>query len=92
MADLWAQADEPPSDPASPKVKMAYPLPTEPGRESYRLRNCTLEPLIGRIQDVLGFRPVSLRRRLAAAAEWTLVCLPFNLQRWHGLYPEVAVA
>jgi hypothetical protein len=50
------------------------------------LRKCTVEPVIGIIKEVLGFRQFSLRGLLAAAGEWCLVCLAFNLKRLHTLY------
>jgi aromatic ring-opening dioxygenase LigB subunit len=37
------------------KVKMAYKLQTEIGQAIYRLRKCTVEPVIGIIKEVLGF-------------------------------------
>jgi hypothetical protein len=79
------QGPEPPPADASPKVKMAYKLQTEIGQAIYRLRKCTVEPVIGIIKEVLGFRPFSLRGLVAAAGEWGLVCLAFNLKRWHVL-------
>ena len=87
---FFAQASEPPPHDASPKVKMAYKLQTEFGHEIYRLRKCTVEPGIGIIKEVLGFRQFSLRGLLAAAGEWSLVCLAFNLKRFHVLYPQAA--
>jgi len=36
---------------------------------------------------VLGFRQFSLRGETAAAGEWLLVCLAFNLKRFHTLSP-----
>jgi transposase len=66
---FFAQASEPPPDSATPKVKMAFKLQTEVGREIYRLRKCTVEPVIGIIKEVLGFRQFSLRGLLAAAGE-----------------------
>jgi len=83
---------EPPPESASPKIKMAYQLQTELGREIYRLRKCTVEPVIGIIKEVLGFRQFSLRGLLAAAGEWGLVCLAFNLKRLHVLYPQASHA
>jgi transposase len=74
----------PPAD-ASLKVKMAYQLQTAIGRAIYRLRKCTVEPVIGLIKEVLGFRQFSLRGLAAAAGEWCLVCLAFNLKRLHTL-------
>jgi Transposase DDE domain len=56
-------------------------LQTEIGQAIYRLRKCTVEPVIGIIKEVLGFRQFSLRGLVAAAGEWALVCLAFNLKR-----------
>jgi transposase len=78
---FFAQAPTPPPDDASPKVKMAYKLKTEIGQAIYRMRKCTVEPVIGIIKEVLGFRQFSLRGLGAAAGEWCLVCLAFNLKR-----------
>jgi len=89
---FFAKEGEPPPESASPKVKMAYQLQTELGREIYRLRKCTVEPVIGIIKEVLGFRQFSLRGLLAAAGEWSLVCLAFNLKRLHVLYPQASHA
>jgi transposase len=77
---------EPPAD-ASPKEKMAYKLATEIGKEIYRLRKCTVEPVIGIIKEILGFRQFSLRGLKNVAGEWRLVCLAFNLKRMHSLWP-----
>ena len=41
--------------------------------------------VIGIIKEVLGFRQFSLRGLSAAAGEWNLVCLAFNLKRLHTL-------
>lgn len=77
--------DEPPAN-ASPKEKMAYKLATDIGKEIYRLRKCTVEPVIGIIKEVLGFRQFSLRGLKNAAGEWCLVCLAFNLKRMHSIW------
>jgi len=79
----FAEAPTPPPSEASPKEQMAYKLRTEIGREIYRLRKCTVEPVIGVIKEVLGFRQFSLRGVAAAAGEWVLVCLGWNLKRLH---------
>jgi transposase len=83
---FFQQQPEPPAEEASPIVKMAYQLRTEIGRAIYRLRKCTVEPIIGIIKEILGFRQFSLRGLAAAAGEWALVCLAFNLKRMHILY------
>jgi transposase len=75
----------PPADNASLKEKMAYKLRTEIGKAIYGLRKCTVEPVIGIIKEVLGFRQFSLRGLMAAAGEWCLVCLAFNIKRLHVL-------
>jgi len=85
---LVAEFPAPPSEDASPKVKMAYKLQTELGQAIYRLRKCTVEPVIGIIKEILGFRQFSLRGLAAAAGEWCLVCLAFNLKRLHVLLAD----
>jgi len=81
---FFAQNPEPPED-ASLIVKMAYKLKTDIGQAIYRLRKSTVEPVIGIIKEVLGFRQFSLRGQAKAAGEWILVCLAFNLKRLHVL-------
>jgi len=76
---------DPPADDASVTEQMAYKLRTEMGKALYRLRKSTVEPVIGIIKEVLGFRQFSLRGLVAAAGEWTLVCLAYNLKRLHIL-------
>jgi transposase len=75
-----------PAEGASAKEKMAHKLRTVIGRAIYRLRKSTVEPVIGIIKEVLGFRQFSLRGLSAAAGEWVLVCLAFNLKRLHTLH------
>jgi len=71
---------------ASMMEQMAYKLRTEIGKALYRLRKSTVEPVIGIIKEVLGFRQFSLRGLFAAGGEWTLVCLAYNLKRLHTLH------
>ena len=78
------QVVPPPAD-ASPRQKMAYKLQTDIGKAIYGLRKATVEPVIGIIKEVLGFRQFSLRSLDAVAGEWCLVCLAFNLKRLHVL-------
>jgi hypothetical protein len=85
---LVAEQPAPPPDDASPKVKMAYKLQTDIGQAIYRLRKCTVEPVIGIIKEILGFRQFSLRGWAATAGEWCLVCLAFNLKRLHLLMAD----
>jgi transposase len=83
--ERFAAEPEPPPENASPQVKMAYKLQTQIGQAIYRLRKCTVEPVIGIIKAVLGFRQFSLRGLDPADCEWCLVCLAFNLKRLHTL-------
>ena len=84
LAYFAQQPTLPPAD-ASPKVHMADKLQTEIGSAIYRLRKCTVEPVLGMLKDILGFRQCSLRGLWAAAGEWCLVCMAFNLKRLHTL-------
>ena len=77
---------DPPGVGATPKEKMAYQLRTEIGQTIYRLRKSTVEPVIGIIKEVLGFRQFSLRGLAAATGEWCLVCIAYNLKRMCVLY------
>src|SRR6266567_4143647 len=81
----FAPLPDPPPEDASAQVKMAYKLRTALGKAIYAARKCTVEPVIGIIKEVLGFRQFSLRGTAAAAGEWCLVCLAFNLKRFHSL-------
>ena len=83
--ERFAAQPAPPPENASAQVKMAYKLRTEIGQAIYRLRKCTVEPVIGIIKAVLGFRQFSLRGLDSADGEWCLVCLAFNLKRLHTL-------
>ena len=83
--ERFAQQPEPPAEDASLIVKMAYKLRTVIGKRIYGLRKSTVEPVIGIIKKTLGFRQFSLRGLLAAAGEWCLVCLAYNLKRLHIL-------
>jgi transposase len=83
--ERFAQQPEPPAEDASLIVKMAYKLRTVIGKRTYGLRKSTVEPVIGIIKETLGFRQFSLRGLLAAAGEWVLVCLAYNLKRLHIL-------
>ncbi len=81
----FATEPAPPPNDASLKEKMAYKLKTAVGQAIYRLRKCTVEPVIGIIKEVLGFRQFSLRGEQAAGGEWCLLCVAFNLKRLHIL-------
>ena len=71
-------------------VAMADKLKTEEGKARYRKRACTVEPVLGIIKSVLGFRQFLLRGLGKVCGEWNLVCLAYNLKRLHRLRQAVA--
>ena len=83
--ERFAPLPDPPPEDASPREVMAYKLKTAVGKAIYGARKFTVEPVLGIITEVLGFRQFSLRGAEAAAGEWCLVCLAFNLKRFHTL-------
>lgn len=81
----FAEAGENAEAGASRKEKMAHKLRTTTGKAIYRLRKCTVEPVIGIIKDTMGFRQFSFRGQNNVTGEWYLVCLSYNLRRLHVL-------
>jgi transposase len=65
--------------------RMADRLKTAVGRARYRRRKAIVEPVIGWIKEVLGFRRFSLRGVAKARGEWNVVCLAVNLKRLHRI-------
>ena len=78
--ERFAREPAPPPPDASLTVHMAYRLRTAIGKAVYGARKATVEPVIGIIKEVMGFRQFSLRGQGAAAGEWSLVCLAWNLK------------
>jgi transposase len=66
--------------------RMAARLASVEGRARYRRRKAIVEPVIGWIKHVLGFRRFSVRGEVKARGEWNLVCLAVNLKRFHRLH------
>ena len=82
VADLLPRPEPaPPAPEASAKEKMAHRLKTAIGRELYKLRKQTVEPVFGIIKEVMGFRRFSLRGHAKVSLEWMLVCVSYNLKR-----------
>jgi transposase len=65
--------------------RMAARLASPDGRARYRRRKAIVEPVLGWIKEVLGFRRFSLRGQAKARGEWTVVCLAVNLKRFHRI-------
>lgn len=53
-------------------------------RSRYRLRKCTVEPVIGQIKGARGFRQFLLRGVEKVSGEWSLVCIAHNLLKLFG--------
>ena len=82
VRDLEKKSD-PPAPPADAPFleRMAHRVGTASGRERYKLRQQTVEPVIGIIKEAMGFRRFSLRGKEKVNTEWTLVCLSYNFRR-----------
>lgn len=93
VADLLPQPEPPPPGPqASAMEKMIYLLKTTLGRQLYKLRKQTVEPVFGIIKEAMGFRRFSLRGHAKVSLEWTLVCVSYNLKRLFTLKNRPALA
>ncbi len=66
----------------TPVEKMTRKLKSEEGKEIYKKRKQTVEPVFGVIKEILGFRRFSLRGEAKTDAEWSLVCSAYNLKRF----------
>jgi hypothetical protein len=86
VTELMPKSDPPPP-PATASVKeiMAYRLKTREGKDLYKLRKQTVEPVFGIIKEVLGFRRFSPRRLVKVNLEWKLVLRANNCKRLHVL-------
>jgi hypothetical protein len=86
VADLERKAEPNlPAAGASVSEVMKHRLATVVGKQKYKLRQQTVEPVFGIIKSVLGFRRFLLRGWEKAKLEWTLVTLAYNCKRLHRL-------
>ena len=86
VEDLLGNLPDKPLADANPREKMAFKLATKIGKEIYRLRKSTVEPVFGIIKEILGFRQFSLRGLINVTGEWCLVCLAYNLKNMHSIW------
>lgn len=63
----------------SPTELMERKLLSERGRQLYKLRGQTVEPVFGQIKDVRGFDRFMRRGLEACRSEWSLICATHNL-------------
>ena len=95
LADLEQRPEpHPPPEPATITAKMRHRLQTRDGKDRYKLRKQTVEPVFGIIKEVLGFRRFHLRGLAKVSLEWQLVCLAWNFKRLFKLAtaPSLAAA
>jgi len=81
--DPLARFSEPPplKEGATEVEKMRHLLLTMAGRALYAKRKCTVEPVIGILKSVMGFRQFSLRGLENVKGELNLVAMAWNLKR-----------
>jgi transposase len=77
---------------AAPHERMKYRLRTPEGRAIYGQRKSTIEPAIGIIKSVMGFRQFSLRGYANVQGEWKMVAAAYNLRRMHALMTKAVKA
>jgi transposase len=95
VEDLLQKAEPvPPGDGATIKEQMAFRLRTKDGREKYKKRKETVEPVFGIIKSVLGFRQFHLRGLDNVNLEWNLITLAYNFKKLHklsnGILPAIS--
>ena len=69
----------PPPENLSATELMELKLRTERGRELYKLRAQTVEPVFGQIKDARGIDKFMRRGIEACRSEWSLICATHNL-------------
>jgi transposase len=79
------QEPDAPEPGAAMKEQMAYKLKTKAGKEIYRKRKQTVEPVFGIIKAAMGFRQFLLRGLEKVNLEWELVTLGYNFKRLYAL-------
>ena len=67
---------------------MTAKLNTKEGREMYRKRKTTPEPVFGQIKEARSFRRFLLRGMEAVRHEWDLVCATHNLLKLFRASPK----
>lgn len=87
LQQRWA--DPPPLAAQADAIEtMKHRLKTREGRTLYGRRKCTVEPVLGIIKWVLGFRHFHLRGLQAVSGEWILVSMARNLKRMFPLQKQ----
>ena len=74
-----------PDESATFTEKMRYRLKTKKGKEIYKLRKQTVEPVFGIIKSAIGFREFRLRTLEKVMIEFELVKNAYNIKRLFNL-------
>ena len=64
---------------------MRHRLQTAEGRDKYKLRKQTVEPVFGIVKEPMRFRRFHLRGIDKAILEWELVTLAYNVKRLYRM-------
>ena len=85
---------EPVAPPEGSDIKeiMEHRLRTKEGRERYKLRKETVEPVFGIIKHVMKFKQFLLRGEEKVGLEWDLITLAYNLKRLHKMNKGVKLS
>ena len=93
VENLEKQSDPPDvADDASITEKMIHRLKTKKGKERYKLRKQTVEPVFGTIKETLGFRHFHLRGLEKATLEWDIVTLAYNFKRLFNMTGGISMS
>ena len=68
-------------------IAMQEKLRSEDGKQIYRCRKSTVEPVFGIIKEVIGFRQFLVRGMKNVSLEWDLICTAYNVKRLWALRP-----
>jgi len=66
---------------AGPRYLMSRKLRTKRGRERYRLRQTSVEPVFGHLKEAMGLRQFLLRGLEKTRSTWRLQCAAFNVMK-----------
>ena len=93
VEDLEKKDDPiPPPTDAPFAERMIHRVATKAGRERYKQRQQTVEPIFGIIKEAMGFRRFSMRGLSKVSLEWTLVTLAYNLKRLFTMGARLTIA
>ncbi len=65
--------------------RMRDKLESEQGKKIYAKRKTIIEHVNGEIKELHHFRAFSYRGRKKVNVQWGLVCLAYNIRKWHKL-------